>query len=641
MIGGNETAEIHLTEALEVLSEAVEASGIASTPGGSVSGDPQAPIARIRSAMSAIPNNGAAVHYNDWISLGYAVFNATGGAAEAFDLWDAWSQKSDKYHAGETEAVWKRIVAAISGTNAPRKIGAGTIIMRAKAAGWQATPAVSPDMEPPPSIEDLGYRAAVDAALNLDHVAALVAEFNRKYMVVNEGGKAIIYKSAHDPVLGRRYYLRMDFADLQKLYLNRTVRSGVDKNGKPVFSPVAQVWLRHRDRRQYIDGVTFDPSGNHDNPEVLNLWQGFAVQPRPGSWNRLKAHILAVICDGKRELCDYILNWAARMVQFPAQRGEVALVMKGVEGSGKGTFANALRRIMGQHALKIANAKHLVGNFNAHLRDCVFLFADEAFFAGDKQHVGVLKSIITEDSLTIEAKHVNAVESPNYLHLIMASNEEWVVPASLEARRFLVLLTTAAKAGNHPYFAAIHQELADGGYEAMLHDLLNRDLSGFDVRDVPHSEGLQEQKKLSLGTSELWWLDVLHRGYVYRSKLGMEAYFGGWHEVMTTEVLFASYTDFAKAKNERHPMAREAFGVFIRRMGATPAKHRKGVVGEHVADVTINQHGDTKRLSELVRQAMATGYKVGTLEAAREAFQNDTKLPVDWGSAIPDEDAVD
>jgi len=27
----------------------------------------------------------------------------------------------------------------------------------------------------------------------------------------------------------------------------------------------------------------------------------------------------------------------------------------------------------------------LVGNFNAHLIDCVLLFADEAFWAGDKQ----------------------------------------------------------------------------------------------------------------------------------------------------------------------------------------------------------------------------------------------------------------
>ena len=53
-------------------------------------------------------------------------------------------------------------------------------------------------------------------------------------------------------------------------------------------------------------------------------------------------------------------------------------------------------RILGQHALHISNSKHLVGNFNAHLRDCVLLFADEAFYAGDKAHVGVLNSLITE-----------------------------------------------------------------------------------------------------------------------------------------------------------------------------------------------------------------------------------------------------
>ena len=67
-------------------------------------------------------------------------------------------------------------------------------------------------------------------------------------------------------------------------------------------------------------------------------------------------------------------------------------------------MANALKRIIGQHGLTISNSRHLVGNFNAHLRDCIFLFADEAFFAGDKQHVGVLNSLITDDTLTVEGK---------------------------------------------------------------------------------------------------------------------------------------------------------------------------------------------------------------------------------------------
>jgi hypothetical protein len=96
-------------------------------------------------------------------------------------------------------------------------------------------------------------------------------------------------------------------------------------------------------------------------------------------------------------------------------------------------------------------------------------------------------------------------------------------------------------------------------------------------------------------------------------------------------LLYASYSEFAKTKNERHPMAREWFGRFMASMGATPAKHRNGVVGEHVTDVTINhQRGDTKRLSALIKKPRATGYRIGTLTAARDAFSDFTKLPVAW-----------
>ena len=136
------------------------------------------------------------------------------------------------------------------------------------------------------------------------------------------------------------------------------------------------------------------------------------------------------------------------MVQRPDEQGETAIVMRGVEGCGKGILARAIYRLLGQHALAISNAKHLVGNFNGHLRDCVFLFADEAFFAGDKQHVSVLKSIITEDTLTIEGS-TNAVQAPNYLHIMLASNELWVVPAGLQSRRWLVTDVSPEMVGNY------------------------------------------------------------------------------------------------------------------------------------------------------------------------------------------------
>ena len=206
------------------------------------------------------------------------------------------------------------------------------------------------------------------------------------------------------------------------------------------------------------------------------------LSPSRGSWKRLQDHILNVVCSGNTEHRDWLMGWMARLVQRPGEQGEVAVVMRGIEGAGKGTLAKALLHILGQHGLAISNAKHLTGNFNGHLRDYVLLFADEAFFAGDRAHVGVLKALITEPTLTIEAKFQNAVQMPNFVHLMMASNEDWVVPASLEARRFFVLEVSAAKANDHAYFAAIWAEMEDGGYEAMLHDLLDHDLTFFNHR---------------------------------------------------------------------------------------------------------------------------------------------------------------
>ncbi len=300
-------------------------------------------------------------------------------------------------------------------------------------------------------------------------IAAAVARFNRLYLLVNEGGKAVILQPGFDAVLKRRQFNRLSVGDLRTLYMNEMVEVGVDKDGGPVLKGVADVWLRHRDRRQYIHGVVFDPTCA-DRPGVLNTWEGYAIDPAPGDWSLLRQHINQVICARDPIRFDYLMGWMARMVQQPAEQGEVAVVMRGGEGVGKGTLANALKRIIGHHALAIANGKHLVGNFNSHLRDCVFLFADEAFFAGDRAHVGVLKSIITEASLTVEAKFANAVEVPNYLHLMMASNEDWVVPAAMDARRFFVLEVTNHVQNQHTYFAAIWKQMEAGGYAAMLHD---------------------------------------------------------------------------------------------------------------------------------------------------------------------------
>ena len=201
--------------------------------------------------------------------------------------------------------------------------------------------------------------------------------------------------------------------------------------------------------------------------------------------------------------------------------------------------------------------------FQRTLARCGFLFADEAFFAGDKQHVGVLKALITEPYLTIEGKYQNAVQMPNFLHVMMASNEEWGVPASLDSRRWLVIDVQGNKINAHSYFGAIQEQLDGGGHAAMLHDLLNRDLSKSNLRAVPVTDALQTQRKMSLDTTHRWWVDCLHREYVFQSCLGFEDYFGQWHDFLTTEVLYVSYSRYCTEARERRPLSRELFGRWM------------------------------------------------------------------------------
>jgi hypothetical protein len=173
--------------------------------------------------------------------------------------------------------------------------------------------------------------------------------------------------------------------------------------------------------------------------------------------------------------------------------------------------------------------------------------------------------------------------------------------------------------------------MENGGYEALLHDLLNNDLSNFNVRDVPSTEALVEQKKLSLEPHVAWWKDVIDRGYVFESKLGLGAYFTQWLDPISKDLLYKSYEDYVRARGERRPLSREKIGTFLSGVGGNGTRRRSLVIGEQMTDVDTG-NGFSQRRAELLTKDRATGYTFGDLQKARENFVEKTGLLVDWGS---------
>jgi hypothetical protein len=226
----------------------------------------------------------------------------------------------------------------------------------------------------------------------------------------------------------------------------------------------------------------------------------------------LREHIFQVLAARDEGVFGYTMNWMSWGVQHPDQQATVALVFIGDPGTGKGTLGNALCKIFGQHALHLSSAEDLTGKFNAHLRQCSFLFGDECYGPKDKAAEGQFKRMITENTLMIEPKGREKVRVPNLLHVVLASNHDWVVPAGPHERRYMVQTVADTYRQDPAWFGPIYQQLGNGGYEAMLFDLLHMDLGNWHPRQIIRTEALAEQQAESLSALDTWWLELLQTG---------------------------------------------------------------------------------------------------------------------------------
>jgi hypothetical protein len=332
-----------------------------------------------------------------------------------------------------------------------------------------------------------GFKSAVETT------DGLLAEMNTDYAVVKVGGKTRVMSLEESPMFGGcKVPVFSTIQDFCAFNLKKKVSVQVGKDIRVIG--VGKWWIEHAERRQY-DGVVYDPSGTGGS--MFNLWSGFSCKPRAGNCDLYLAHLRDNICGGNAGHYEYLLSWMAYAVQNPGKPGEVAVMMRGKEGVGKGVAAKEFGYLFGAHFRHVVHAKHLTGHFNAHLQQCSVLFADEAFFAGDRSHESTLKALITEGTLMIEPKGVDPFPVRNCIHLIMSSNADWVVPAGAEARRYFVLNVADTHIQDSDYFEAIVRQMETGGREALVDLLGDRDLSDFNIRGVPQTEALAEQKQHS------------------------------------------------------------------------------------------------------------------------------------------------
>jgi phage/plasmid primase-like uncharacterized protein len=335
-----------------------------------------------------------------------------------------------------------------------------------------------------------------------------VEQLNKTFALVIVGDKTAVMKTG-----GEEDVQLLSVAAFNTWHENQFVLYG-DKR-----VPLGKYWLAHPDRRQY-EGLVFAP--DRDVPGYYNLWQGFAVEPRAGDCSKFKAHLLDNVCGGNQTYYDWLFGFFADIFQNPGAKKGSAVALKGKEGVGKTIVGAIFGSLLGPHYRLVSEPRYVTGRFNSHVVQILLLHADEAFWAGDRSAVGKLNDMITGKQHPIEFKGKEAIWVDNHLRMFTTGDKDWLVPAGFDARRWLVLTVGDDHREDHDYFAAIDKEMVNGGCEALLHELLHFDLSKINLRSVPKTTALFEQKEKTFTIDQTWWYDVLQRGELPHLENGCE-----------------------------------------------------------------------------------------------------------------------
>lgn len=362
-------------------------------------------------------------------------------------------------------------------------------------------------------------------SVSIDHKRPIkldpVSELNQKFAhVIVGGGDHILWETTDKndkPVLEH----------LQIGTFHRRFAAVTIPIGKRAV-PITEEWMRWGGRRMY-DGIVFMPEQKAPK-RFYNLWRGFSVVENtdPDSLPALAHHSLEMflehalenICQNDVELFNWLMGYFAHVIQRPWEKPLTALVFRGSKGVGKNALVKTIGALLGRSYLVTSKKRYLVGNFNSHLENLLMLVLDEAFWSGDKETEGVLKDLITGGEHVIERKGQEPYGVENRTRVVVIGNEDWVVPASNDERRFAVFEVGKGRKQDKKFFAAMEEGMELGGAQLLLAHLRKIDLTTIDINEAPKTKALLEQKFASFDPVFQWWNQCISEGRLIGADFG-------------------------------------------------------------------------------------------------------------------------
>ncbi len=281
--------------------------------------------------------------------------------------------------------------------------------------------------------------------------------------------------------------------------------------GDGVINPF-NVFLNNINRKNII-GLKFDPSEKEDK-NYFNIYKGFQYKlTDDNDYSKIKDylfHIKDVWANGDDDIYNYILNWFSHIYQKPEKKTLVAIVIpSNTQGNGKNLALKAHSEIMEDLYFSTAQIDQIVGNFNPSAEGRLLINLNECTWGGRKSQSGILKALITEDTMTINNKNIKPYMIENYSNVIITSNDENPIEIEKNDRRYFVLDIKEEKLSQERVNAILKTD-----NQVLFNFFMNRDISDFDPVKFTKTKKQKEMKESNFGSEYMFWRKCLEENYI-------------------------------------------------------------------------------------------------------------------------------
>jgi hypothetical protein len=311
----------------------------------------------------------------------------------------------------------------------------------------------------------------------------------------------------------------------------------------------------------------------------FNAWNGWAIdhiEYKKADTTKIYNHIRFMAgLSNTEEVYEYLLNWFAWCVQFPALKTMVCLIFYGKQRSGKSCIAeNLLSVIMGKRKLMVTGSVDKIFGKHSEVGDKHLVVLNEANGKDTKNIHEVIKDAISRETVITDPKGIEAFESTDYVNYIMTTNNISAVDVPSDDSRFMPIAVNNCLIGNIDYFKELRADMDDIDVMGSFYDdLMKRDLTGWNACTYrPMTDLKSDMVELSISPYQEFinWL-YIDLSCEFNDNNNIISYTG-------SDLYYMFKRFWGECGRFNQPSTQTKFGIELKRLDGVECKKIQGVM---------------------------------------------------------------